>query len=74
MVAVVGDSTFFHSGIPALVNAVYNRSAVVTLVLDNRSTAMTGHQGNPGTGRTLQGAAAPPIEIEPLSARSACAT
>ena len=65
-VAVVGDSTFFHSGIPALVNAVYNQSPVITIIMDNRVTGMTGHQDNPGTGRTLQGKATTAIEIEPL--------
>jgi indolepyruvate ferredoxin oxidoreductase, alpha subunit len=65
-VAVIGDSTFFHSGIPALLNVVYNHSPVVTIILDNRTTAMTGHQENPGTGRTLQGAPAPMVALEPL--------
>jgi indolepyruvate ferredoxin oxidoreductase alpha subunit len=65
-VAVLGDSTFFHSGIPALVNAVYNRAPVVTIILDNRVTGMTGHQDNPGTGRTLQGQESPVVEIEPV--------
>jgi indolepyruvate ferredoxin oxidoreductase, alpha subunit len=65
-VAVIGDSTFFHSGIPALLNVVYNHSPVVTIILDNRTTAMTGHQDNPGTGRTLQGAPATALELEPL--------
>lgn len=65
-VAVIGDSTFFHSGIPALLNVVYNRSRVVTVILDNRTTAMTGHQDNPGTGRTLLGDPAPQVAIEPL--------
>jgi indolepyruvate ferredoxin oxidoreductase alpha subunit len=65
-VAVIGDSTFFHSGIPALVNVVYNHSPVVTVILDNRTTAMTGHQANPATGRTLLGAPAPLIALEPL--------
>lgn len=65
-VAVLGDSTFFHTGIPALINAVYNRAPVVTIIMDNRVTGMTGHQENPGTGHTLQGQAAPEIEIEPL--------
>jgi indolepyruvate ferredoxin oxidoreductase alpha subunit len=65
-VAVIGDSTFFHTGIPALLNVVYNHSPVVTVILDNRTTAMTGHQDNPGTGRTLQGAPAPMIPLEPL--------
>lgn len=66
MVAVVGDSTFFHSAMPALLNAVYNQSPIITIILDNRSTAMTGHQDNPGTGRTLQGKEVPPIAIEPI--------
>ena len=54
-VAVIGDSTFFHTGMPALLNVAYNQSDTVTMILDNRTTAMTGHQENPGTGRTLQG-------------------
>jgi indolepyruvate ferredoxin oxidoreductase alpha subunit len=65
-VAVIGDSTFFHTGLPALANAVYNQSPIVTIVMDNRVTGMTGHQDNPGTGRTLQGKEAPSLEIEPL--------
>ena len=65
-VAVVGDSTLFHSGIPALLNIIYNQSPVVTLVMDNRITGMTGHQDNPATGRTLQGQPAPEIDIEAL--------
>jgi indolepyruvate ferredoxin oxidoreductase alpha subunit len=65
-VAVIGDSTFFHTGIPALLNVVYNGSPVVTIILDNRITGMTGHQENPGSGHTLQGKPAPQIEIEPL--------
>jgi indolepyruvate ferredoxin oxidoreductase alpha subunit len=55
VVAVLGDSTFIHAGIPALVNAVYNQSNITIIILDNRITAMTGHQENPGTGKTLQG-------------------
>jgi len=65
-VAVIGDSTFFHTGIPALVNVAYNHSPVITVILDNRVTGMTGHQDNPGTGRTLQGEETVQIEIEPL--------
>jgi indolepyruvate ferredoxin oxidoreductase, alpha subunit len=65
-VAVIGDSTFFHTGIPALINTVYNRSRVITIILDNRVTGMTGHQQNPGTGVTLQGEATTAIELEPL--------
>ncbi len=55
VVAVLGDSTFFHTGLPALANVAYNRANVLTLILDNRTTAMTGHQANPGSGQTLQG-------------------
>ena len=65
-VAVVGDSTFFHTGIPALLNVAYNRSPVITLILDNRVTGMTGHQDNPGTGRTLQKGETVRIRLEPL--------
>ncbi len=53
--AVLGDSTFFHSGITGLLNIVYNQGKSTTIVLDNRTTAMTGHQDNPGTGKTLMG-------------------
>ncbi len=65
-VAVIGDSTFFHTGLPALANVVYNQSPIVTIIMDNRVTGMTGHQENPGTGHTLQGKPAPRIELEPL--------
>ncbi|HHX42954.1 MAG TPA: indolepyruvate ferredoxin oxidoreductase subunit alpha [Chloroflexi bacterium] len=64
--AVIGDSTFFHSGIPALLNTVYNRSATITVILDNRTTAMTGHQQHPGTGLTLQQQPTHATAIEPL--------
>mgnify|MGYP001764416057 CR=1 FL=1 len=63
-VAVIGDSTFFHSGIPALINTLYNQSPVVTVIMDNRITGMTGHQQNPATGQTLQGKPAPEVDIE----------
>ena len=62
----IGDSTFFHSGITGLIDAVYNQSNLKIVILDNRITAMTGHQENPGTGKTLQGEKAPIIEIEQL--------
>jgi indolepyruvate ferredoxin oxidoreductase alpha subunit len=65
-VAVLGDSTFFHTGINALVNVVYNNSPVVTIIMDNRVTGMTGHQGNPSNGQTLQGQQSKEIAIEPL--------
>ncbi len=63
---VVGDSTFFHSGITSLIDIVYNKSNCTIIILDNRVTGMTGHQENPGTGYTLKGEKAPMIEIEPL--------
>ena len=66
MVAVIGDSTFFHTGMPALANVAYNCSNVITIILDNRITGMTGHQQNPGTGHTLQMQEVPPLELEPL--------
>ena len=66
MVAVIGDSTFFHTGLPALANVAYNKSNVITIILDNRITGMTGHQQNPGTGYTLQLEEVPPLELEPL--------
>jgi len=62
-VAFIGDSTFFHSGIPAVVNAVYNGADITLAVLDNRTTAMTGHQPHPGMGLTALGSASKAIEI-----------
>ncbi len=56
---VMGDSTFYHSGLPGIVEGAYNKRAFVPVVLDNRVTAMTGHQPNPGTGRLLKGDAVP---------------
>ena len=55
VVGIVGDSTFFHSGITGLLNIAYNRGTSTIIVVDNRTTAMTGHQDHPGTGRTLMG-------------------
>ncbi len=54
-VAFIGDSTFFHSGVPGLIDAVYNNANIVVVVLDNGTTAMTGHQPHPGTARTATG-------------------
>jgi len=65
-VAVIGDSTFFHTGISALINVAYNRSNVITIIMDNRVTGMTGHQENPGTGFTLQNQATIELDIEKL--------
>lgn len=62
----IGDSTFFHSGVTGLINSVYNNTPIVTVILDNRITGMTGHQENPGTGKTLQNNPAPMIDLEDL--------
>lgn len=65
-VAFLGDSTFFHSGITGLINAVYNRADITVVILDNRTTAMTGHQPHPGLGRTASGEVGKPLEITRL--------
>ncbi|HEY3298358.1 MAG TPA: indolepyruvate ferredoxin oxidoreductase subunit alpha [Armatimonadota bacterium] len=65
--AVLGDSTFFHSGMTGLLDIVYNRGVSTVIVLDNRITAMTGHQDNPGTGRTLMGESTKEISIEQIA-------
>ncbi|MCL1805228.1 MAG: indolepyruvate ferredoxin oxidoreductase subunit alpha [Clostridiales bacterium] len=67
-VAVIGDSTFFHSGITGLMDIVYNKGRSTVIVLDNSTTAMTGHQDNPGTGKDIKGEPAPLIDIEMLGA------
>lgn len=61
--AFIGDSTFFHTGIPGVVNAVYNETDIVLIVLDNATTAMTGQQPHPGTGRTMMGNISEKISI-----------
>ena len=63
VVAVLGDSTFFHSGITGLVNMNYNGAKGTVIILDNRITGMTGHQDNPSTGRDAKGNEAPAIDI-----------
>lgn len=63
---IMGDSTFFHSGITGLINAVYNKSNLVAVILDNRITAMTGQQENPGTGRNISGVESPKVDLEAL--------
>ena len=62
----VGDSTFFHSGMTGLVNAVYNKTNMAIVILDNRTTAMTGHQENPGTGKDITGIPSPTVDIEAI--------
>jgi len=66
VVAVIGDSTFLHSGITPLVNAVYNEGQITVIILDNRTTAMTGHQDHPGTGISAQGKETKAVELEHL--------
>jgi indolepyruvate ferredoxin oxidoreductase alpha subunit len=61
---VVGDSTFFHSGMTGAAEIIYNKAGVVPVVLDNHITGMTGHQDNPGSGYTLLGEVADAIAIE----------
>ena len=61
---VMGDSTFFHSGMTGAAEIIYNNGRMVPCVLDNRITGMTGHQDNPGTGFTLMGEPAPMIRVE----------
>ncbi len=64
--ATIGDSTFYHSGIPALLNIAYNGGRTIIIVLDNRTTAMTGHQGHPGTGIGTRGERLHEIPIEDI--------
>ena len=61
--AFVGDSTFFASGITGTVNAVYNQAEMILVVLDNSTTAMTGHQPHPGMGITMMGKRTEPVDI-----------
>jgi indolepyruvate ferredoxin oxidoreductase alpha subunit len=63
VVATIGDSTFFASGLPGIANAVYNQHRICVVVLDNRTTAMTGHQPHPGTGLTGMQKEVPPLNI-----------
>ena len=66
-VAVIGDSTFIHSGITGIINSSYNRQNTTTVVLDNSITGMTGHQQNPATGITLKGEVSTAVNIEALA-------
>ncbi len=63
----IGDSTFLHTGIPGLLNAVYNSADITVTILDNRTTAMTGHQPNPSTGLTVLGDATFMVSLEDIS-------
>jgi indolepyruvate ferredoxin oxidoreductase alpha subunit len=66
IVCTIGDSTFLHTGIQGLLNAVYNGADIIVVILDNRITAMTGHQPNPNTGSTACGVESPPVSLEAL--------
>ncbi|MEW6697431.1 MAG: indolepyruvate ferredoxin oxidoreductase subunit alpha [Bacillota bacterium] len=68
VVAFLGDSTFFHTGIPGLINAVHNGAKMTVVVLDNRTTAMTGHQSHPGLGRNATCEPVEPLDIAKLAA------
>jgi len=70
IVAHLGDSTFFHAGIPPLINAVYNKANITMVILDNSATAMTGFQPHPGTGYTATGDEA--IQLKPEDIAKAC--
>jgi indolepyruvate ferredoxin oxidoreductase alpha subunit len=70
VIAFIGDSTFFHTGIPGVINAVYNNHPIKIILLDNGATAMTGHQPHPGIGRTAVGEKANPID--PVAVLKAC--
>ena len=65
-VAVLGDSTFMHSGMTGLANIAYNQSNSTVIILDNSTTGMTGHQQNPTTGKNLRGEPAGKIDLETL--------
>ncbi|MBR6789069.1 MAG: indolepyruvate ferredoxin oxidoreductase subunit alpha [Clostridia bacterium] len=65
-VAVIGDSTFLHSGITGLINAVYNKSGLTLIILDNSTTGMTGHQQHPATGKNIKGEPAPAVLLDDL--------
>ncbi|MGI5939084.1 MAG: indolepyruvate ferredoxin oxidoreductase subunit alpha [Thermoleophilia bacterium] len=66
LVVTLGDSTFFHTGINSLMDVAYNKSNILVLILDNRTTAMTGGQENPGTGKTLLREPAAMVDIAGL--------
>lgn len=72
VVSICGDSTFFHSSIPPLINAVYNRANTIQIILDNSATAMTGFQPHPGTDVTATGQPSQPIDIVALCRSIGC--
>ena len=66
IVATIGDSTFFHAGVPALINAVFHQARFILVILDNATTAMTGHQPTPQVGFTATGEPGHPVFIPDL--------
>ncbi|MEO0131533.1 MAG: indolepyruvate ferredoxin oxidoreductase subunit alpha [candidate division WOR-3 bacterium] len=70
VVSIIGDSTFFHMGVPGLINAAYNKSKQIIIILDNQTTGMTGHQDHPGTGKTLMGEET--LSLKPEDFAKAC--
>jgi indolepyruvate ferredoxin oxidoreductase alpha subunit len=66
-IAVIGDSTFVHSGISGLIDAVYNKSNITVLILNNATTGMTGHQRHPGTGKTIKEEDTHTLDFEAIS-------
>ena len=65
--SVIGDSTFFHAGMPGLLNIVYNKANVCVIIMDNSTVAMTGHQPTPGSGKTAMGTDAKIIRIQDVA-------
>jgi indolepyruvate ferredoxin oxidoreductase, alpha subunit len=66
IIAVIGDSTFFHSGITALIDVIYNQGSSTVVIMDNGTTAMTGHQGHPGTGISASQTQVTKVDLESL--------
>jgi indolepyruvate ferredoxin oxidoreductase alpha subunit len=66
VVAVIGDSTFLHTGINGLMDVVYNQGITTTIILDNSITGMTGHQDHPGTGKNIKGMPSPTVDLVKL--------
>jgi indolepyruvate ferredoxin oxidoreductase, alpha subunit len=66
VVGIIGDSTFYHSGITSLMDVAYNKGRTLTIIVDNSTTAMTGGQENPGTGKTLLGEPSQSVDLEAL--------
>ncbi|MGQ9788232.1 MAG: indolepyruvate ferredoxin oxidoreductase subunit alpha [Candidatus Hadarchaeaceae archaeon] len=67
VIAAIGDSTFYHAGIPALIDAVWNQTKIVVAIMDNSIVAMTGHQPTPGSGFTATGGSAKIVKVEEIA-------